>query len=166
MIIDVLLILLNLDAGVLSASSFLIKVIRLWLCWQVGPRMAVVLKKKTNIIVLPAFVTESVSYNIDYVLNDAYIGTVLVTNCDYFRWFELHLPYRPLFGSLSFQFEGSQLVTQVANDQQLGKWEGLPPLTGWCITVSVARHETWDLSMIIFHSKISIQTKVTSRQIY
>lgn len=47
--------------------------------------MAVVLKKKTNIIVLLAFVTESVSYNIDYVLNDAYIGTVLVTNCDYFR---------------------------------------------------------------------------------
>lgn len=41
--------------------------------------------KKDKHHFLPAFVAESVSYNIDYVLNDAYIGTVLVTNCDYFR---------------------------------------------------------------------------------
>ena len=46
--------------------------------------MVVVLKKDKHHF-LPAFVAESVSYNIDYVLNDAYIGTVLVTNCDYFR---------------------------------------------------------------------------------
>lgn len=84
------------------------------------------------------------------------IGTILVANCNYFRRFEFHLPYRTPFWVIRLP------IRRVTIGVPSGQW----PAAGASSTHRLVYHcisgtvSTWDLSMIFFHPKIEIQTSL------